>query len=56
MWSIFADFGTLMSIVFSVISVKKGREDFVNRTEEAQFRGRGEGGNLTVQNWTLEVF
>lgn len=43
MWSIFADFGTLMSIVFSVIWVKKGREDFVNRTEEAQCRGRGGG-------------
>ena len=45
MWSIFDDFGTLMSIVFSVIWVKKGREDFVNRTEEAQCRGRG-GGEL----------
>lgn len=44
MWSIFADFGTLMSIVFSVISAKKGREDFLNRGGAVP-RGRG-GGEL----------
>ena len=53
MWSIFDDFGTLMSIVFSVISAKKGREDFVNRGGAVPGGG---GGNLAVQSWTLEVF
>ena len=45
MWSIFDDFGTLMSIVFSVISAKKGREDFLNRGGAVP-RGRGGGGEL----------
>ena len=44
MWSIFADFGTLMSIVFSVISAKKGREDFVNRGGAVPVGGGGGGG------------
>lgn len=47
MWSIFADFGTLMSIVFSVISAKKGREDFVNRGGAVPEGGRG-GRDLAV--------
>ena len=43
MWSIFADFGTLMSIVFSVISAKKGREDSVNRGGAVPGGGGGLG-------------
>ena len=58
MWSIFADFGTLMSIVFSVISAKKGREDFLNRGGAVP-RGRGgtwqcRAGHWKYSEWVMD--